>query len=222
MRNATRVMTAALVVVALTACDSGTSTSPSVPSCGSVTGKGVSVTVGAADWNVSTSLLISPTPPADTMTSFVGIATLSSPVQITNVNPGDTVAVQVVFTDSLGIRATALPFMAMSVGGGSSGGFQSVASYFTLAQQGTWGLQASNTGVRGASAGVIDGYWLNLGVASPAVGSELYCLTSRFAVPSSLGSQAIAPGQTIPVSYVSWSVSLPGDMTAAPSPVVAR
>jgi hypothetical protein len=213
-------MAATLGLVTVTACDSGNSTSPTVPSCGAVPGNGVSVIVGAADWNVSTSLIV--LPPADTMTSFSGVATLSSPVLITNVNPGDTVAVQVVFSDSLGIRATALPYIAVSVGGGSGGGFQSAASYSTLAQQGTWGLQTGNTGVNGASAGVVNGYWLNLNATSPAVGSELYCLTSRFALPSSLGGQAIAPGQTIPVSYVRWSVTLPGDMTALPSPVVAR
>jgi hypothetical protein len=214
-------MAAALVVLALTGCDSGKSTSPggTVPSCGSITGKGVSVTVGAADWNVSA--VLNTNVPTDTVTSFYGLARLASPVQITNVNPGDTVTVQVVFADSLGVRATGLPFVAISMDGGS-GSLLSAASYFTLAQQGTWGLQTGNTGVYGASAGVIGGYWLHLQASSPAAGSELYCFTSRFAVPSSLGNQAIGTGQTIPVSSVSWVADLPGDMTAAPSPVVAR
>jgi hypothetical protein len=220
MTRAAQVMAAAFAVVAFISCDSGKSTGPSIPSCGSVTGKGVRVTIGAADWKDTTVLSVDPA--ADSITFFYGVATLASPMQITNVNPGDTVTVQVVFADSLGIRATALPLVALSVNGGPGSGFTGLASYFALAQQGTWGLQTVNTGVYGMSAGVIDSYWLNAQATSPAAGSELYCFTSRFAVPSTLGNQAIADGQTIPVSSVSWRVALPGDMRAMPSPVVAR
>jgi len=222
MRHAIGIAAASFAAVVLTACNSGDSMDSSggpVPSCGSTTGKGVSIPVSPADWNASTSLFAGPLP-GDTTTTFSGTATFSGPVQITDVKAGDTITVQVVFTDSLGISAAALPYVSISLGGGS--GFLSAASYFTLAQQGNWGLQTGNTGIYGATAGVINGYWLNMTANSPAVGSELYCFTSRFAVPSSLGGQAIGPGQTIPVTQARWSVTLPGDMTAMPSPVVAR
>jgi hypothetical protein len=208
-------------IAVLTACDSGNSTKPqarTVPSCGPVTGKGGIITIGAAEWVLATTLQTIP----DTSTRFSGTATLTSPVQISNVNPGDTVTVQLVFADSLGIRAAGLPYVAISVGGGNQGGFVSAASYFTLDQQGTWGLQTLNTGVYGANAGVINGYWLHTDVVTPAAGEELYCVTSQFAVPASLGNVAVAPGQTIPVSFVYWYVVMPGDQTASPTPVVAR
>jgi hypothetical protein len=210
------------VALAFVACDDGGPAGPkgAGSSCEVVSGKGVSIEIDAADWVVTSSIDVHPIT-MDTTTTFYGSVTLSTPAQVPNVNPGDTVTVQAVFRDPLVVRSPVPPYVSVSVLH-ASGGFLTAASYFTLDQQGTWDLLTSSTGVSGATRGVISGYWLIVAAPAPVLNDKLYCFTSRFRVPTTLGGQPIGANQTIPVSSIAWIVEFDGNLLGTPSPVYAE
>jgi hypothetical protein len=207
------------MVFAIGACDDDSPAGThgtGVPSCASVTGKGVSFDVGSADWVVTTSIYVPF--PFDTTTEFYGSVTLSPAAQITNVNAGDTLTVRFVLNDPLRMRAPLPPSVAVSATG-NPGGYLGPATYSALDRQGEWDLQITNAGVYGATQGTVNGFWFNTSADSLAVGDRLYCLTGTLRVPASIGGQPIAANQTIAVEVLRWHLLLDGDQRGTRSPV---